>query len=87
MKVIAKPIEMVAWTDTKGIINPVRFKITKEDGTNSVVKIDKVISVEKEKLAGNNMLVYKCQSVINETKRLYELKYELATSRWILFKI
>ena len=87
MKVVARPIEMVAWTDTKGIINPVRFKIIKEDGTNSVVKIDKIISVDKEKLAGNNMLVYQCQSSVNGADKLYEIKYELATCRWILFKI
>lgn len=87
MKVVARPIEMVSWTDTKGNINPVRFKITNEDETNSVVKIDRVICVDKEKLAGNNMLVYKCQSVISGVERLYELKYELGTCRWILFKI
>ncbi|MGH4122272.1 MAG: hypothetical protein ACREV6_05020 [Clostridium sp.] len=87
MKVIAKPIEMVAWTDTKGNISPVRFKITNKDESNSVVKIDKVICVEKEKLAGNNMLVYKCQSVINGADKLYEIKYELNTCRWMLFKI
>ena len=87
MKVVAKPIEVVSWTDTKGNINPVRFKITNEDESNSVVKIDKVITVDKEKLAGNNMLVYKCQSVVNGADKLYEIKYELATCRWILFKI
>jgi hypothetical protein len=26
MKIVAKPIEVVSWTDTKGNINPVRFK-------------------------------------------------------------
>ena len=87
MKVVAKPIEMVAWTDSKGNVNPVRFKITKEDETSSVVKIDKVISVDKEKLAGNNMLVFKCQSTVNGADKLYEIKYELSSCRWILFKI
>ena len=87
MKVVAKPIEMVTYTDTKGNINPVRFKITKEDETSSVVKIDKVISVDKEKLAGNNMLVYKCQSAVNGADKLYEIKYELSSCRWMLFKI
>ena len=85
MKVVARPIEMVvSWTDTKGNINPVRFKITNEDETNSVIRIDRVICVDKEKLAGNNMLVYKCQSVISGVKRLYELKYELGTCLTIL---
>lgn len=87
MKVVAKPIEMIAWTDTKGNINPVRFKLTKEDESSSVIKIDKVISVDKEKFAGNNMLVYKCQSVINEVDRIYQIKYEISTCKWILFKI
>jgi len=87
MKVIAKPIDVVCWTDTKGNINPVRFKITNEDESSSIVKIDKVICVEREKLAGNEMLVYKCQSVINSVERIYEIKYELRTCKFILFKI
>lgn len=87
MKIVAKPIEVVSWTDAKGNINPIRFRITNEDESNSVVKIDKVICVDKEKLAGNNMLVFKCQSVINRAEKLYEIKYELGTCRWILFKI
>jgi hypothetical protein len=87
MKVVARPIEMIAWTDEKGNINPIRFKITKEDGSNSVVKIDKVITKETEKLAGNLMLVFKCQSVVNGADKLYEIKYELSTCKWMLFKI
>jgi len=87
MKVVVKPIEMVSWSDTKGNINPVRFRIANEDESISVIKIDKVITVDKEKLAGNIMLVYKCQSVIKGLERLYEIKYELSSCKWILFKI
>ena len=71
----------------KGNINPVRFKITNQDETISVAKIDKVVTVDKEKLAGNFMMVYKCQSVVNGAYNLYEIKYELATCKWMLFKI
>jgi hypothetical protein len=87
MKVVAKPIQVVSWTDEKGNVNPVRFKITNEDESNSVVRIDKVITIDKEKLAGNYMLVFKCQSVVNGADKLYEIKYELSTCKWILFKI
>lgn len=87
MKVVAKPIEVVSWTDTNGNINPVRFKITNEDETISVVKIDRVICVDKQKLAGNEMLVFKCQSTINGVQKIYEIKYELRTCKFILFKI
>ena len=71
MKVIAKPVEMVTWTDLNGKLNPVRFKIANEDESISVIKIDKVLTINKEKLAGNNMLVYKCQSVIKEIGRAH----------------
>lgn len=87
MKVIAKPIEMVAWTDTNGKMNPVQFKIANKDESISVIKIDKVLTIDREKLAGNNMLVYKCQSVIKGSERLYELKYEFSSCKWILWKL
>ena len=53
MKVLAKPIEMVSWTDEQGNIKPIRFKISNKDESISVIKVDKVISVVNEKLAGN----------------------------------
>lgn len=87
MKIIAKPIEIVSWTDVKGKINPIRFRIENEDESISVIKIDKVITIDKEKLAGNHMLVYKCQSIIKGSERLYEIKYELSSCKWILFKL
>ena len=87
MKVLAKPIEMVSWTDEQGNIKPIRFKISNKDESISVIKVDRVISVEKEKLAGNFMIVFTCQSVIKGAERIYEIKYELSTCRWILYKL
>jgi len=86
MKIVAKPIEVVAWFDEKGNVHLVRFKLKNEDESNTVIKVDRVICVDKEKLAGNNMLIYNCQSVINGIEKVYELKYELNTCKWILFK-
>ncbi|MBU3188759.1 hypothetical protein K9O30_06240 [Clostridium bowmanii] len=87
MKVIALPIEMVSYTDNKGNIKPIRFRMQVGEEPMQVIKIDKVIVKETERLAGNIMLVYKCQSLIENTTKLFEIKYELGTCRWILFKI
>lgn len=87
MKVVAKPIQMVAWFNEKGTLTPVRFKLCNENGENSVIKINKILFTGKEKLAGNEMVVYRCQSIFNGVETLYELKYELSTCKWILFKI
>jgi hypothetical protein len=87
MKILALPIDMVCWFEKTGMPHPVRFKITKEDESEAVVKVDKVVTVEKEKFAGNEMLLFKCQSVITGTQRIFELKYELKTCKWILWKM
>ena len=87
MKVLALPIEMVSYTDNKGDIKPIRFRMQIADDPMQVIKIDKVIVKDTEKFAGNIMIVYKCQSLINDDIKLFEIKYELATCKWILYKI
>lgn len=64
MKVIAKPVEMFAWYERDGTLNPVQFKITNKDGSESLIKIDKVIKRSKEWLAGNGILIYNSIGVV-----------------------
>lgn len=87
MKVIAKAIEMVAWFTEDGTPNPVRFRVRSEDQSTIVIKVHKVLFKEMEKLAGNPMIVFRCQSMINNVCKVYELKYEINTCKWILFKM
>lgn len=87
MKIVAKPIDMVAWFDKFGNPNPVRFRIEEENSEQTTIKVDRILQRAKEKLAGNQMIVFQCQSYINGLDKIYELKYELSTCRWILFKI
>lgn len=87
MKTIAKSIQMVSWTDEKGDIHPVRFKLQNEDESFCVIKVDRVLLKDKERLGGNPMLIYRCQSTISGVERIFELKYELGTCKWILWKI
>lgn len=87
MKVIAQPIEVVSYTDSKGNIKPLRLRLQNEDETLKVIKVDKVIIKEIEKLAGNTMFVFKCQSLIDNVMKLFEIKYDLKTCKWMLYKI
>ncbi|ERK31538.1 hypothetical protein [Clostridium intestinale] len=87
MKVIAKSIDVIAWFTESGEPSPIRFRMKNEDQSTTIIKVDKVIFKEKEKLAGNPMLVFRCQSMINKINKIYELKYEIQTCKWTLFKI
>lgn len=85
MKVVAKPIQMIAWFNKDGSINPIRFKI-EEDG-NKVIKVDRILKSERERLAGCIMEKFTCSSVIDGVEKLYEVKYDSKSYKWILFKI
>lgn len=87
MKVVAKPIEMIAWYCEDGTPNPVRFRLKSDDESYQTIKVDKIIKRDIEKLAGNLRQVFTCSSVVNGVEKIFELKYELLTCKWILFKI
>ncbi|MFT9495870.1 hypothetical protein [Anaerosolibacter sp.] len=87
MKVVAKPIDMIAKFNKEGVPTPVKFKIAAEDQSEVTIKVDRVITRHLEKLAGNKMLVFRCQSAFNGIDKVFELKYGLETCKWMLFKI
>ena len=87
MKIVAAPVDMVAWFTQEGIPRPVRFRLVNEEGNYTTIKIDRIVSKDREKLAGNEMLIFKCESMITGVQKVYEIKYELRTCKWMLYKI
>ena len=86
MKVRMEKIKMIAWFDSDGIITPVRFQLKVND-ESITIKIDNIVFRDKEKLAGNKMFIYRCQSEINGALKTFELKYEIGSCLWYLYKI
>lgn len=86
MKIYMKPIESLAWFTCEGIPHPLRYRITANNKMHTVT-ISRIISRREEKTAGNRMLVFCCEGEINGILKLFELKYELKTCRWYLYKI
>ncbi|WP_238906623.1 hypothetical protein [Clostridium sp. YIM B02506] len=87
MKAIAKPIDVIAWFTEDGTPSPIRFRVKNTDESKQVIKVDRVVFMQREKLAGNPMIVFRCQSLINDVDKVYEIKYEINTCRWLLWKI
>jgi hypothetical protein len=87
MKILMKPIDMIAYFTKDGIPHPIKYRINFEKDLIEIIKIDKVIWSETENLAGNKTIIFSCQSIINNIEKRYELKYEIETCRWFLYKI
>lgn len=86
MKVVSKKIEMIAYFKKDGKINPIRFRI-EEENKCQVIKIEKIISTDMEKLCGNKMWVFTCSAVIGNVEKVFELKYDVEGCSWLLYKI
>lgn len=87
MKVLMQSVDMICCTSRDGVITPIKFRVTDENKEYKIIRIDKILSRDEEKLAGNRMLVFKVQSVINNCEYLFEMKYEFSTCKWFLYKI
>lgn len=55
---------------------PARFKYG-----NQVFDVEQVLDISEEKLAGNRMKIYSCQSEIDGELKRYDLKFELQTCK------
>lgn len=80
MKIINENIKVLAAFKTDGSILPLRFK--RED--QKTIQIDKVIKIHDEMLAGNHRIVFTC---LQNEKDIYEIKYEVDSQKWYLFKL
>lgn len=87
MKVLMRPIEMIAWFTKDGIPNPLKYRLQGENNENVTVNVERIIIREEEKLAGNRMIMFRCQSTIQGIEKTFELKYELNTCKWYLYKM
>ncbi|AFV02191.1 MULTISPECIES: hypothetical protein [unclassified Dehalobacter] len=86
MKVVMKPIEVIASFKIDGMSTPLRFRIDEHDSP-SIITVEQVCFRSEDKLAGNKMITFRCQSTINGLLKVFELKFEPGTGKWFLFKI
>ncbi|MFR1926669.1 MAG: hypothetical protein ACLS2V_11740 [Clostridium paraputrificum] len=87
MKVLCKEVDVIVFVSKDGKMKPLRIRLSNEEDEEQVIKINNILKIESEKLAGNRMEKYTCCSVIRNTSRIFELKYELDTHKWYLYKM
>ncbi len=86
MKVLMKTVDMIFLSTSEGAITPLKFRFTEGD-QSTTIRIDRIIERKEEKLAGNRMLVFTVQSVLNGIERIFEMKYEIQSFKWYLYKL
>lgn len=87
MKIVAKPIDVIATFSGQKKPMPYKFKFYQTSGEKIEVLVDRVQCVEESRLAGIEALIYTCQSVLNGEQKIYQLKYIIRQYRWELYKM
>ncbi len=87
MKILMKTVDMICLSSSDGRITPLKFRFSEDGQEPRVVRIDRIISTKEEKLAGNRMIVFTVQSIMEGVERVFEMKYEIQTFKWYLYKL
>jgi hypothetical protein len=84
--VINRSIEMIAHNKPDGSIRPLRFRMMEEDELQ-VIKVNKVFTSRVEKIDGKLTYVFNCMVSPRGLNHMCEIRYDLATTKWILHKM
>lgn len=87
MKTIYKPVEMIFSSSPEGQLRPYRFRIKDEEESLHTVKVTNILSVEHTKIAGEKKQIFRCEVIINDMRKICELRYHQDKCYWELFKI
>lgn len=78
MKIVNKPIKVMAIFYSDGKIEPVKFWLD-----DQAVMVEKVLKSYVDKNFGNNNMMFVCQ---HNGCDIYELKYDVKNNMWYMFK-
>lgn len=66
---------------------PVKFQLTKDDSSRSVVSIDEIKSIVHEPPGGNHIIIYRCVSYQEDRQVTFEMRYWVSMMKWELLRI
>ena len=87
MKVVSKTIDAIVVFRGREKPLPYKFRYTDSDGCSRDVRVGQIFIADKQKIAGNQVYIYDCQSNIEGQQRRYQIKYHVDDQRWELYKI
>lgn len=87
MEVILTPIEVVAVFSREGRISPLRFRIILDESGYQTIIIDKITRRRRERIGKSYIDIYTCTGIVSGTVRHFELKHEITTGEWALYRM
>ncbi|XME02467.1 hypothetical protein QYZ88_017615 [Lachnospiraceae bacterium C1.1] len=80
------PIQLIAVTSTLGDITPLRFRYENGEHELITVNVDEIHARKEMTVGKGGSIIYTCASMIDDTRMLYQLRYEIGSHKWIFMK-
>lgn len=80
------PIQLIAVTSTLGDITPLRFRYENGEHELITVNVDEIHARKEMTIGKGGSIIYTCASMIDDTRMLYQLRYEIGSHKWIFMK-
>ena len=77
------PIQLIAVTSTLGDITPLRFRYENGEHELITVNVDEIHARKEMTIGKGGSIIYTCASMIDDTKMLSQLRYEIGSHKWI----
>lgn len=87
MEVLLIPIEVVATFTRDGCITPVRFRVILDDAGTQTIPVSQILRRRRERTGKTFIDIYTCSGQVQDRERGFELKYDIATGEWSLYRM
>ena len=86
MNIVDKSVQVVTKTDGAGIVKPLCFFFT-DDVSEEVINVERLVRRDKEKIGGDYTYTFTCEIIKDNMKMLCDLRLNLSTNKWILYRM
>ena len=86
MNIVDKSVQVVTKTDGAGIVKPLCFSIT-DDESGEAINVERLVRRDKEKIGGDYTYTFTCEIIKDNIKMLCDLRLNLSTNEWILYRM
>jgi hypothetical protein len=87
MNIVNKPVQVVSALDRAGIIKPVCIFIVDGPEQGEAITVNRLIRRDKEKIQGSQVMTFTCEINEKNRKKLCDLRFNMDTEEWILYRI
>jgi hypothetical protein len=86
MNIVDKSVQVVTTTDGAGIVKPLCFFLT-DDESREVINVERLVRRDKEKIGGDYTYTFTCEIIKDNMRMLCDLRLNLSTNEWILYRM